>query len=149
MIGTMPHFHGIHAAPNTRRGYGRRAWIALLAIALSGCSTLPITTDTAVHVTRITARGLVDSSRVTTDASITEPNTPRYRQTVAFVDSQRAQLSREAAIGGGEHIAALANLLGQDDAPRLGLWMQTHHGDLFTPQHDAADLVDRIAARQS
>lgn len=125
------------------------AFTVLLAITLSGCSTLPITTDTAVRVSRITARGLVDSSRVTTDASITEPDTPRYRQTLAFVESQRAQLRREAAIGGGEQIAALAELLGRDDAPRLGLWMQSHHGDLFTPEHDAAALVDRIAARQS
>lgn len=121
--------------------------VALLAATtlLGGCSAAISTTDVAAEVTRSVAKGVLASSRGTTDASVTEPNTPRYRQTVAFVDSQRDPLRREAAVGGGENIAALADLLNTRRA-ELGGWMQAHYADLFTDAHDAEAIVARLHA---
>ncbi|MES1929312.1 hypothetical protein SADO_08647 [Salinisphaera dokdonensis CL-ES53] len=121
---------------------------AMLAFLLGGCSAVTSTTNTAADVARTATKGMLASSRASTDASVTEPNTPRHRQAVAFVDSQRDPLSREAATGGGEHIDALASLLGDGEDNDLGPWMQAHYGELFADDTDAAAMVDRIAARR-
>ena len=121
---------------------------ATLALLLGGCSAITSTTNTAAEAAHTAADGLLASSRASTDASVTEPNTPRHRQAVAFVDSQRDPLSREAATGGGEHIDALASLLGDGEGADLGPWMQAHYGELFADDTNAAAIVDRIVARR-
>ena len=121
---------------------------ATLALLLGGCSAITSTTDTAAEAAHTAADVLLASSRASTDASVTEPNTPRDRQAVAFVDSQRDPLSREAATGGGEHIDALASLPGDGESTDLGPWMQAHYGELFADDTNAAAIVDRIVARR-
>jgi len=128
----------------------RRLLCAIAGIVfLGGCSAVTSTVDTAADAAHTAAKGLSASSRASTDASLTEPDTPRHRQAVAFVKSQRDLLRHEAAKGGGEHIAALAKLIDRPDGARLGPWMQAHYGDLFTPDTDAEALVERIASRRS
>ena len=133
------------------RSYGRTT-VGAVALAgslalLGGCSAAISTTNVAADAARTISKGVLASSRASTDASVTEPNTPRYRQTVAFVDSQRDPLRREAALGGGEHIDALAALL-DTRAATLGPWMQANHSALFTTGHDAEAIVARLRARR-
>ena len=118
------------------------------ALALSGCSAVTSTTNTAADVAESAVHGLSASSRQSTDASVTEPDTPRHRQTVAFVDTQRPQLAREAARGGGEHVDALAGLLGESDHAAFGRWLQAHYDHIFTGSGDAEAVVARLAARR-
>lgn len=138
-----------------RTSYRDRATVPLLAataiaaVLLGGCSAVTSTTNTAADVARTATKGLSASSRASTDASVTEPDTPRHQQAVAFVQSQRDPLRREAATGGGEHIDALAEMLDDSQPNDLGPWMQAHYDQLFTPRLAAAALVARIAARRS
>lgn len=120
----------------------------VLTLLLAGCSAVTSTTNTAADMARTAGHGLSVSSRQSTDASVTEPDTPRHAQTVAFVESQRAPLRREAAAGGGEHIDALARLLGNADNDHLGRWLQRNYSDVFVAGDDAETLVTRIAARR-
>lgn len=118
------------------------------ALALSGCSAVTSTTNTAADVAESAIHGISASTRQSTDASVTEPDTPRHRQAVAFVDTQRPQLAREAARGGGEHVDALAGLLGESDRAAFGHWLQAHYDHIFTGSDDAEAVVTRITARR-
>lgn len=138
----------IHETQNTSRRPGLLITLMASVVWLGGCSAVTSTVDTAADAAHTAAKGMSASSRASTDASVTEPNTPRHRQAVAFVESQRDPLRREAATGGGEHIDALADLIDPTDTARLGPWMQTHYAELFTRNADAAAVVRRIAARQ-
>ena len=64
-----------------------------------------------------------------------------------FADSQKVALARESAQGGGEHVAGLAELLGENPT-ELGAWMQDNYGALYTGATDT-NLIDRIAALQA
>lgn len=119
-----------------------------LLLALNGCSAITSTTNVAADAAETVANGVSKASRGTTNASVTEPDIPRHQAAVAFVDSQRAQLQREAATGGGEHVDALARLLGNSDGATLGPWLQAHYSQVFTADDDARALVARIAARR-
>ena len=120
---------------------------------LSGCAAFTSTTDTVAEAAHTIANGVSTSSRATSNASVTEPDTPRYARAVEFVDSQRDALQREAATGSGEHVDALAALLEPDQsngASNLGPWLQAHYGDVFNDNATGRLVVDRILAdRQS
>lgn len=114
-------------------------------IALPGCSAVTSTTDVAADAGRTLAHGVSRVSRASSDASITEPDMPRYADAAAFADSQMAMLRREAAVGGGEHIDALALLLAIDDGDAMGRWMQRHYAAVFAAADDPKTLVSRVA----
>lgn len=69
-----------------------------------------------------------------------------FAQAQRFAHSQRLALQREAAAGGGEHTASLAQLLHQDDPQAFGQWMQRHYADLYDASASKSNLVDRIVA---
>lgn len=123
--------------------------LALMGLLICGCSALSSTTRQAGKATAAIAHGITYMSKATGNASVTEPDVPRYADAAAFVRSQRPLLARQAAGGGGEDIDALALLLGRsgDD---LGRWMQTNYAGLFaqTPALSARGLVDRIDAQE-
>lgn len=123
--------------------------IAAVAALLGGCAAFTSTTNTAAEAAETIAHGVSKASQSTSDASVTEPDTPRYAQAVAFVDSQRDPLEREAAVGGGEHIDTLAQLLNAPGQAPLGPWLQTHYESIFAGGRDAAGVVDAIRARRS
>ncbi len=127
--------------------------LATAGALLSGCAAFTSTTNTAAEAAQTIANGISKASRASTNASVTEPDTPRYAQAVEFVDSQHDPLRREAAAGSGEHIDALAILVGADDANdptgnNLGAWLQTHYSQVFTAHADARSVVDRILRRR-
>ena len=56
---------------------------------------------------------------------------------------------REAATGGGEHTAALARLMGENDPQAFGSWLQDNYGVLFSDLENHGDLVTRISAHRA
>ena len=61
-----------------------------------------------------------------------------------FANSEKVALARESAQGGGEHVASLAELLGENPN-QFGAWMQDNYSALYDTEA-SANLVDRIAA---
>ncbi|HET7315776.1 DUF3015 family protein [Salinisphaera sp.] len=130
--------------------YRPLAPIALMTavLMLAGCSALSCTTRRAGQASVTTLKGVAHISRATGNASVTAPDTPRYADARAFVRSQRKQLARQAAAGGGEDIAALAILLNKPDSRVLARWMQAHYRSLFSDRSvSASTIVSRIDAQ--
>lgn len=117
---------------------------------MAGCTALSSTTEQAGKATVAISHGVTYVSKATGNASVTEPNVPRYADAAAFVRSQRPLLARQAATGGGEDIDALALLLDTSDNRDLGRWMQKHYQDLFgdSTSLSAQGLVARIDAHE-
>lgn len=132
--------------------YTFRSWplvACLLApLMVTGCAGLSITTHRAGQASTTTLKGVAHVSRALGNASVTEPDTPRYADARAFVRSQRQRLARQAAAGGGEGINALAFLLGKPDNRALARWMQGHYQTLFSDRSvSASTIVSRIDAQ--
>ncbi|MGN8158198.1 DUF3015 family protein [Salinisphaera sp. SWV1] len=115
---------------------------------LAGCTALSSTTRRAGQASVTTLKGMAHVSRATSHASVTRPDVPRYADADAFVRSQRRQLARQAAAGGGEDIDALAVLLRKPDNRALARWMQAHYHALFSDRSvSASTIVSRIDAQ--
>ncbi|KEZ78755.1 DUF3015 family protein [Salinisphaera hydrothermalis] len=130
-----------------RRIAGLAAVLATVWL-LGGCTALSITTKRAGQASMTTLKGVAHVSRATSNASVTEPDVPRYADAAAFVHSQRRQLARQAAAGGGEDIDALAFLLNKPNDGNLARWMQAHYRSLFSDRSvSASTIVKRIDAQ--
>lgn len=61
-----------------------------------------------------------------------------------FIDTRYAAIQQDAARGQGENIAALAELLGRQDANQLASWMQSNYGELFGAGQTATELMAKL-----
>ncbi len=61
-----------------------------------------------------------------------------------FVDTRLATIRKEAAVGYGENLDALAELMGMEDKIAFGAWMQLNYDSLFTGLESPSDLITRI-----
>ena len=61
-----------------------------------------------------------------------------------FVDLRMASIKKEAAVGEGENLDALARLMGKQDAVAFSGWMQIHYDELFNNLEQSEELVSRI-----
>jgi len=95
---------------------------AVLLVTVSACSTM---------------EG-ISSSSDTADAA-TPDVTLKH-----FVDVRIATIKKEAAIGYGENLDALAEMLGKKDKVAFGAWMQLNYDDLFDGLKKPDDLIARI-----
>ncbi len=68
-----------------------------------------------------------------------------YARAREFATSRSVALRRDAAMGEGENVEALAALLGEDPQA-LGRWMQANYSDLYQGLDNDAALVNRIVA---
>ncbi len=118
------------------------------ALGLGACSVLTSTTNTAARTAEALGEAVTKGSQTSTNASITEPDMPRYASARVYVASQLPMIRREAAVGGGENLRALAALMHQDDPRAFGQWMQANYGELFSDLSEPEMLVTRIAARR-
>ena len=66
-----------------------------------------------------------------------------------FVDVRIASLKKEAAIGEGENLNALAQLLGKEDEKAFSSWVQVNYDELFTNLNKPAELISRIQMTES
>lgn len=129
------------------KAYLQGVLLVFTALALSGCTALSITTQRAGQASTTTMKGAAHISSAIGDASVTQPDTPRYADAEAFVRSERTQLARQAAAGGGESIDALAVLLHKPDQDALARWMQSHYDVLFSDRSvSVTKIVNRIDA---
>ncbi|WP_353178721.1 DUF3015 family protein [Salinisphaera sp. T5B8] len=70
-----------------------------------------------------------------------------FTQAQDFADTQSVALRREAAMGDGENLDALAALLHEDDPDAFGRWMQDNYAQLYGSQAaQQSNVVDRIVA---
>lgn len=124
--------------------------LMLLTLLMSGCAALSSTAHQAGKATVAIGHGMTHVSKATGNASVTEPDVPRYVDAAAFVRSQRSMLARQAAAGGGEDIDALALLLGKSDNKALGRWMQMNYTHLFgnNASLSAREIVARVDAHE-
>ncbi|WP_158583503.1 DUF3015 family protein [Salinisphaera sp. Q1T1-3] len=124
------------------------AGLALALCALTGCAATDVTTHRGMQATTASLKGTAYALRASGRASVTAPDTPRYAEATDFFESQRSQLARQAAAGGGEDIDALGLLLGKSDNRALARWMQAHYHALFSDRTVAASrVISRIDAQ--
>lgn len=119
-------------------------------IFLAGCAAVTSTTNTTADAMHTVSHGLSVSSRSSTNVSRGNPQSARAARTRAYVSAEMSQLRREAAAGGGEHIQALAELMGRNQGDRmLGPWMQQHYDTLFATAHSPAAFVQTLKRARS
>ncbi|RJS95400.1 DUF3015 domain-containing protein [Salinisphaera sp. Q1T1-3] len=115
--------------------------------ALTGCSALTSTTNTAADGLHTIGHGVSVSSRSSTNASAGKPDAARRAETRAYIRDQHDALRREAAFGGGEHIDALATLIEDTHPDSLGPWMQAHYAQLFSAETDTKEVAAAVSRR--
>ncbi len=118
------------------------------AVGLTGCAAVTSTTNTAARTAEALGEAMTQGSQTSTNASVTEPDVPRYASARVYVASQLPMIRREAAAGGGENVRALATLMEQNDPRAFGQWMQANYDTLFDDLNEPETLVTRIAARR-
>lgn len=95
---------------------------AVMLVMLGACSIMEGTSSTS---------GTVDAA--TPDVTLKH-----------FVDVRIATIKKEAAIGYGENLDALAEMLGKEDKVAFGAWMQLNYDTLFDNLEKSDDLIARI-----
>ncbi|MGB7755597.1 MAG: DUF3015 family protein [Salinisphaera sp.] len=126
------------------------ATAASTLIFLAGCAAVTSTTNTTADALHTVSHGVSVSSRSSTNASRGNPQSARAARTRAYVSIEMSQLRREAAVGGGEHIQALAELMGRNQGNRtLGPWMQQHYDTLFATPRSPAAFIRTLKSAQS
>ena len=66
-----------------------------------------------------------------------------------FVNVRIASLKKEAAVGEGESIEALAQLMGREDKKAFSSWLQVNYDDLFNNLNEPSELISRINASEN
>lgn len=61
-----------------------------------------------------------------------------------FIDERYDQIRKDAAVGGGENIDALAQLMGRKDTKALSSWMKANYDTLFSDLKQPQDLIARL-----
>src|SRR5699024_3324768 len=107
---------------------------------MTGCAAFMSTTNAAAKAVGTVSDGL----NASTNASVTEPNNQQYASARVYVASQMPMIRREAAMGGGENIRALAALMDEPDTEAFGQWLQANYARLFTHLEKPEMLVTRI-----
>ncbi len=98
------------------------AAVAALLLASSACSIIETTSTTSSSV-----------DAVTPDITLKH-----------FVDVRLATIKKEAAVGYGENLDALAEMMGKEDKIAFGAWMQLNYDELFSNLEKSGDLIARI-----
>jgi len=107
----------------------------------SACKTLLKITGCAVILVTASACSIIEATSSTSGTvdSVTPDVTLRH-----FVDVRIATIKKEAAIGYGENLDALAEMLGKEDKVAFGAWMQLNYDVLFDGLEKSDDLIARI-----
>ncbi len=100
--------------------------IAASALAVSACTITDITSSTSDTL-----------DAVTPDVTLNR-----------FVDVRIASIKQEAAVGQGENLQALAQLMGEPDSAAFSKMLQLNYDKLFNNLRQPSDLVGRIELLQ-
>jgi hypothetical protein len=101
-----------------------------LAVLASASTLLVISGCTITDITSSTSSTL---DAVTPDVTLNR-----------FVDVRIASIKKEAAVGEGENLEALAHLMGKQDKVRFSGWMFVHYEELFNNLGKPEELISRI-----
>ena len=103
--------------------------------------TLLKTTSYVVILVMVSACSIIEGTSSTSGAvdAVTPDVTLKH-----FVDVRIATIKKEAAIGYGENLNALAEMLGKEDKVAFGAWMQLNYDSLFDNLERSDDLIARI-----
>lgn len=105
----------------------RSAMATAVFMALSACTTTEITSSTSSTL-----------DAVTPDVTLNE-----------FIDTRMASIQHEAAIGGGENIQALAQLMGEQDTAAFSHMLHINYDIIFNDLQQASELVSRIESMRA
>lgn len=117
---------------------------AFAILPLAGCAALTSSTNTVARALEQISDATLQSTDATSGGTEAE-----YADARRYVKSQFYLVRRDAAAGGGEHTAALARLMGAQDAAAFGAWLQDNYAVLFTGLTAKSELVSRIATRRT
>lgn len=124
------------------------ALLGVLAVAaVSGCAQITVTADTVVdgvaRVADATTNAVAGTSDVTSDTA-QDIDSSTHQARLAFVDSQLVLLRREAAAGGGQHVQALAKLMGEQDSKSFARALQANYGAIFVGDQNAEQVLQKV-----
>ncbi|MDN5862283.1 MAG: DUF3015 domain-containing protein [Salinisphaera sp.] len=122
--------------------------MAVLAVlGLGGCAQLTVTSNTLVdgmaRIADATTNAVAGTSDATTDTT-RDIDASTHQARLAFMRSQMVLLRREAAAGGGEHVRALAQLMGKQNTQTFARNLQAHYGDIFVHGADADQVLSNV-----
>ena len=105
------------------------------------CRTFLLTTSCAAILVTSSACSILETTSSTSGTvdTVTPDVTLKH-----FVDVRIATIKKEAAIGYGENLDALAEMLGKEDKVAFGAWMQLNYDVLFDDLEKSDDLIARI-----
>lgn len=131
---------------------GANTWLrpvaaAAVVMVLAGCSQITVTSNTLVNGTARIADATTNAVKSTSDFTT---NTTRradaqtHQARLAYVRSQMDMLRREAAVGEGEHLEALAYMMQADSEARFARLVQDHYGTLFNRSDNAEQMLSNL-----
>jgi hypothetical protein len=123
----------------------------LLTLAASGCSSLEMTTNQALHVSSQATDASSQSTRRAFNASSDSSSgsdQQRYQSSLDFLKTDLEPVRREAARGHGDELTSLSVLLHTGHPQQFARWMQANYQPLFTDLKGPRQLLNRIYARR-
>lgn len=125
-----------------------KALVAALAVAgLSACAQVTVTSnnllDGVARVADATTNAVAGTSNATTDTT-RDIDASTHQARLAFVSSQLVLLRREAAAGGGEHLRALARLMGEPDPQAFARAVQANYAAIFVAQRNPEQVLQNL-----
>ena len=116
--------------------------IILLFGMLQACGTLSTETTTLPFDIASTSGDVASTSSGTTGGDTSSA------AAITFLERDMAWIKRDAASGQGEHVEALAALMGEPDPKAFAAWLQQHYAEVFTDT-GAAGVYARIRTLRS
>lgn len=113
----------------------RFSTLLISAVTLSACSTISTETTEIPFDIASTSGDIASTASGSTGGDDSSSVAAR-----AYLESDLAWIKRDAANGQGEHLDALAVLVGAANDPSFGSWMKQHYGEIFL-ENSSADSV--------
>lgn len=104
-------------------------------IKLVSTAALVVSVSACTAITDFTSSTSSTLDAVTPDVTLNE-----------FVNKRYVAIRHDAANGGGEHITALAQLMGKQDTRDFARLMQANFDSIFTDVDQPAEIIARIEA---
>ncbi len=119
--------------------------LALAALASCSLALVACSTTDAVSLPFDLASTTGDGATSTSSSSEGDGgNTQAHLEQQRYVATQIDWIRRDAARGEGESLAALAELLNEQDSAEFSQWTQQNYALLFTNLDQPTDLLTRI-----
>lgn len=122
----------------------RLSSLFIITTALSACGTISTETTEIPFDIASTSGDIASTASGSTGGDDSSSLAAR-----AYLESDLAWIKRDAANGQGEHLQALAILVGAADDPNFGSWMKQHYAQIFSGNSTADDVYAKIMSLRS